>query len=222
VGIGRLCGKKLPIYRATINPEAKNSIFVVGGVHGDESGGIEGILEYLTRGKFPNSIRIEFFPIMNPTGFIAGTRETKSGRDINRDLCSSSMSESTSSLIALAKKMKPKLFMSMHEDESINNFYMYYSDHNMKALWDRITRAAEDIFGLADGYIHGDKCINGLISHPLPKRTMSSPKHKCSIENAVHLMGIPYITTETPKSYSMSKRCLFNRKIIDMVSKAYS
>lgn len=81
---------------------------------------------------------------------------------------------------------------------------------------------AGDSFGIASGDIHGDRCISGIISHPSAKRIASEPKHGCSIENAVHDMGCPYATIETPMSFPMARRSLMAKKIIERIVKAYS
>lgn len=222
VVINSLCQDGVPVYRATVNPEIKPCIFVVGGIHGNESGGTYGMLDYLSSGNFPKSVRLEFFPVLNTSGFLSDTRNTASGRDMNRDVCSNKPSKPVSSLLEIARKMMPKIFLTMHEDESIGNFYMYYSDAAMRPLWNEIVRMASNSFGVASGDVHGDKCINGLISHPSPKRIASEPKHGCSIENAVYDMGCPYATIETPMNFNMSKRSLMAKKIIDKVIQAYS
>ena len=48
VQLATLCENNFPIYRATINPDKSKSIFIVGGIHGDEIGGITGIIDYLS------------------------------------------------------------------------------------------------------------------------------------------------------------------------------
>ena len=216
-----LCENNFPIYRATINPEKSKSIFIVGGIHGNEIGGITGIMDYLSRGKFPKDITLEFFPILNPTGFISNNRFTDDGNDLNRDMCHRIKQPEVKSILELAKKIKPSLFWTLHEDESTDGFYSYYSDEDKKSLWDKCVREASSYFPILDGEIHGDKCINGLISHPNKKRIESEPKHKCSIENGIHDMGFPYLTTETPMKNDLTERTLFNRKLIDIITQSY-
>lgn len=222
VVVKQLCEDGLPVYRATVNPEIKPCVFIVGGIHGNEKGGINGIMDYLSHGKFPDSLRLEFFPILNTSGFLGDTRNTVDNRDMNRDICSDQPSKPVSFLLDFASKMMPRLLLTMHEDESVEKFYMYHSDTSMKPLWDDVVRMASEVFGMASGDIHGDKCINGIISHPKPQRIASEPKHGCSIENAVHDIGCPYATIEIPMSFSMPKRSLMARKIIDKIIRSYS
>lgn len=220
--ISTLCTNEYPIYRATINPNKDKTIFLVGGIHGDEIGGITGILDYLEKQNFPKNITLEFFPVLNATGFISNSRFTDDGKDLNRDMCQHIKNPEIQSILELAKKIKPDLFWTLHEDGSKNGFYAYYSDETKKPLWDRIAREASNYFPIINGDVHGDKCINGLISHPKSKRLHSSPKHKCSLENGVYDIGCPYLTTETPMQENLAKRTLLNRKLIEMITEAYS
>jgi predicted deacylase len=218
----KLCDDGLPVYRATVNPDVDPCIFIVGGIHGNERGGIHGMLDYLSSGDFPKSIRLEFFPVINTSGFLVDTRKSIDGRDMNRDMCSEKPSIPVRSLLKAVAKMRPMLFVTMHEDDSVDKFYMYNSDETMRPLWDDIVRMAGESFGIASGDIHGDICISGIISHPSAKRIASEPKHGCSIENAVHDMGCPYATIETPMSFPMARRSLMAKKIIERIVRAYS
>ena len=216
-----LCENKHPIYRATINPNKDKTIFIVGGIHGNEIGGITGILDFLERKKFPENVTLEFFPILNASGFISNSRLTDDGKDLNRDMCQQIKDIEIQSILNLAQKIKPELFWTLHEDGSTDGFYAYYSDENKKPLWDRCAREASNYFPIVNGDIHGDNCINGLISHPKPKRVNSTPKHKCSLENGIYELGCPYLTTETPMKENLAKRTLLNRKLIDLVTNDY-
>ncbi len=223
VGVNVLCNNKLPIYRATVNPGNNQSIFVVGGIHGNEIGGITGMLEYLKQGLFPENITLEFFPILNPTGFLSNNRLTDDGKDLNRDMCKMSKEPQIENILDLAKTIKPKLFWTLHEDGSSDKFYMYYSDEDKKPLYNQCVEKASQYFPILDGFdIHGDKCINGLISHPKPERIKSSPKHGCSVENGAYENGLNYLTTETPMKESIAKRTLLNKKLIEMIINGYS
>lgn len=206
---------ELPVMRARVNRGATRPVFVVGGIHGDEVGGVTGILDLVCSQRFPDDLTVDFFPVLNPVGFIDGTRR-KRGVDINRDVCADSPQSESKSLVRAMRDDSPSMVVTMHEDASQDGFYMYYSDEGLKPLWDRMARIASDYFPLASGDVHGDECLNGLIRHPSEDRVASAPKHLCSLENAAMQMGINYVTTETPVSgYSLSRRTLANRRLLE-------
>ena len=216
VEVGHIGTREQPVFRARVNPGASRPVFVVGGIHGDEVAGVSGIMEFICRRRFPSKLSVDFFPVLNPTGFASDTRG-KDGRDLNRDVCKSRMQPETSALLEAVSKDRPILLATLHEDGSQDGFYMYYSDEGRKTLWERMARLASDFFPLASGDIHGDQCVNGLIPHPKKDRVLKAPKHLCSLENAAREMGVDYLTTETPMGSSLSRRTLLNRKLLDML-----
>lgn len=219
--LSHLGDKDSPVLRARLNPGETRPVFVVAGLHGDEIGGVTGLVDFLCSESLPKDISVDFFPVLNPSGFMSGTRR-KDGVDINRDMCKSRMQPESSILVKALSEDKPSLLATLHEDGSQPFFYMYYSDEGRKPLWDRMARLASDYFDLGYGDVHGDDCVNGLIRHPSQSRVESSPKHLCSMENAAKSMGVDYVTTETPMGASLATRTLANRKLIQMLLQSMS
>lgn len=80
---------KLPIYIACGNKKGK-TVFISGGMHGDEINGVELLHRFFNnfvKHKHINELSgtIVFLPILNPSGFLAGTREVAfDEKDLNR------------------------------------------------------------------------------------------------------------------------------------------
>lgn len=217
ISVSKIDNQKHPIYKATINPELKRSVYLIGCIHGNEIAGTTGILNYLQKNQFPKNIRVEIIPILNSNGFIANTRNNKNDIDINRDMCNTYKQSETMSIMNLLKNDNPEMLWTLHEDNSCDEFYTYYSNHDLLHLWKNLTKLAGKYFPILNGEIHGDICNNGLIRHPEKNILNKKPKHKCSIENAFYNNGIHYLTTETPSNYRLSKRTLCYTKMINYI-----
>lgn len=209
--------QEFPIYKATLNPNLSRSVYLIGCIHGNEIAGTTGLLNYLHRGEFPKNIRIEIIPLLNGHGFVNNTRNNQNDMDINRDFCQSVMQPETKSLINLFNTDKPEMIWTLHEDQSCDNFYAYYSNHDLLHLWNKMISIASDYFPIMNGEIHGDQCANGLICHPKNKIAVENPKHKCSLENAFYNNGIHYLTTETPCNSSLPRRTICYTKMLNYI-----
>src|SRR5690606_22041501 len=71
----------------TGEPYIRLAIFA--GIHGDEPAGVEALVDLLRfMEEHPflfRAYRIHIYPLCNPTGFEDGTRESRSGKDLNRE-----------------------------------------------------------------------------------------------------------------------------------------
>lgn len=214
VELSHLGSGEFPVMRARVNRGATRPVFVVGGIHGDEVAGVTGILDLVCSQRFPDDLSVDFFPVLNPVGFMDGTRR-KRGVDMNRDACRERMQSESGALLRAMREEYPSMVATMHEDGSQSGFYMYYSDEQLKPLWDKMARVASDFFPICSGDVHGDQCLNGLIRHPSEERIRSEPKHLCSLENAAMDMGIHYVTTETPTDgHGLARRTVANRRLL--------
>ena len=54
-------------------------VYISTGVHGDEPAGPMAVLELLQRKSLPETINLTLFPLVNPRGLEAGTRENADG-----------------------------------------------------------------------------------------------------------------------------------------------
>jgi hypothetical protein len=75
-----LCARSAPWDRT------RPTVLISGGVHGDEPAGVHAALAFLAEGQreFRNALQFVIFPCVNPSGFEAGTLETRSGANLNR------------------------------------------------------------------------------------------------------------------------------------------
>ena len=79
-----------PIILVSFNPagETSRSVFISSGLHGDEPAGTESVLVYMghviSRPLDYKGVRMDFIPLVNPTGWADCDRLTAAGVDINR------------------------------------------------------------------------------------------------------------------------------------------
>ncbi|MGA1199363.1 MAG: M14 family zinc carboxypeptidase, partial [Candidatus Latescibacterota bacterium] len=105
-----------PIYRLLIGEPNRPTVFLTGGMHGDELAGVEAIFRFLEQDLTPVLSHFRFFiiPCINPTGYVANTRLNAQGKDINRAFDSKETPESK----AIKKALEGHRFvfhLDMHE-----------------------------------------------------------------------------------------------------------
>ena len=117
-----------PIYAVTLTHPGKTEticrdrirIIVMSGQHGDEPLPVHTTLEYLeacvkgSHAQFLGEITVVFIPVVNPDGFVAGTRSNNSGVDLNRDWQKCSQPE-TYAVTKFIKEVRPQVLIDQHE-----------------------------------------------------------------------------------------------------------
>lgn len=100
-------------------------IYLSAGIHGDEPAGPLALLKLMKEGFFDPGISWAICPALNPTGLAAGTRDTASGIDLNRDYHLRETPEVKAHAAWLEGQQPPQLFLSLHEDYESTGFYFY-------------------------------------------------------------------------------------------------
>jgi hypothetical protein len=76
-------------------------------------------------GFFADNINWAISPCINPTGLEAGCRSSQCGQDLNRDYLKRQTIEISAHAAWLESFAAPDLFLSLHEDSDVENFYFY-------------------------------------------------------------------------------------------------
>jgi predicted deacylase len=124
-------GMIYPLYRMVINPEVKDTICIVAGIHGNEIAGPLAILRLLEAffDKFPQDFRYIIYPVINPTGFDLRQRYDDDGRDLNAiysETLNSANYQEVQAFYEDVAQFKPfKAVLTLHEDSDLEKFYMY-------------------------------------------------------------------------------------------------
>lgn len=132
-------------------------VYLSSGIHGDEPAGPLALLKLMEDDFFGSHIRWSICPALNPTGLAAGTRETATGTDLNRDYLKRSSVEAHAHATWLETRDAPELFLSLHEDWESTGFYCY----EINQCEDEPARARSILEAVAPWFEPEDGVIDG-------------------------------------------------------------
>ena len=99
--------------------------YLSSGVHGDEPGPPEALLDLLQSRFFDNRAHWFLIPMLNPSGFTAEQRENAECIDLNRDYLARKSVEVKAHITWLEKQPRFDLSLCLHEDWEATGFYLY-------------------------------------------------------------------------------------------------
>lgn len=127
-------------------PGPRPRFYLSAGIHGDEPAPPLALLGLLECGFFDTQANWVLCPLLNPTGFLRGTRENADGVDLNRDYKHLASSEIRAHVRWLQRQPMFDLALCIHEDWESAGFYLYeLNPENRPSLADPIIAAAEKI-----------------------------------------------------------------------------
>lgn len=138
-------------------------ILIVAGIHGDEPSGPYAAFEFLQllrhRSRKPEVV-IDVIPLINVSGFIAGTRENNLGQDLNRCFQRFRTVDDPPAcrmVWAFLEKSEPyDLLVSLHEDLEREEFYLY--DFGCGQL----SPLVQDVFAVVQNQNHRVRLYTGV------------------------------------------------------------
>lgn len=121
---GEIAGTPLiALTRRTPGPRPR--IYLSAGIHGDEPAPPLALLDLLEAGVFDARANWFICPLLNPAGFLRGTRENADAIDLNRDYRHVLSAEIRSHLAWLQRQPNFDLTLCLHEDWESAGFYLY-------------------------------------------------------------------------------------------------
>jgi len=173
--------------------KTKSPVVIVGGIHGDEPAG------NIAAKSFEDKDGIVVFSDFNKTG-----KRRLHGVDPNRHFDEDDSIPEEDSLLEDIIKLKPRLVISLHEDDSTDEVYAYCSP-GMKDKLQEVLVSLD--VPLAKSAI-GDKTDRGVITDgKLPT--------KGTLERALRKRYIPSCTIETPSAeLSLEERVAIHKKVV--------
>lgn len=211
------------LYYITLNgdkPYDKTIVFSAG-IHGNEIAGPHAVLKFLKEYKeiAPNK-RVIFLPVVNPYGFNKCIRYNALNQDINRRFCDRCLTGEAKTIYRLLRKIKPNLFVSLHEWEGDDGYFMWCSDAIKKDTLEGIPEIAKKYFKIfTNQRINNEDVNKGIIWHPIKNYKVDSSK--CTLENKMYMNGIHYICTETPSKADIDKRVSCKLEIMNYILEKY-
>jgi hypothetical protein len=202
-----------------INPGAKKRICLIGGIHGDETGGPHGILYWLENYSLPNR-GIDVLPLVNPYGYTHDQRYNKD-YDMNRQWTNiKNLKDENKIIYNSIKDTDYELMFTVHEDPGQEDgFYLYTCERSRVVLWKKCISLAKKYFKIYDkDFVWGDPIVDGIGWHDALQKNKDS---KCVENWFYNNKNIPYLTTEASDAYPLKEREKFFAELIDLVCKEY-
>lgn len=149
--------------------EKRLKVGIFAGIHGDEPAGILGLMDFIRELDMTPELGKHFdlwlYPACNPTGCVAGTRHSWSGRDLNREFWRGSMERE---VILLENELRAQRFdgiISLHSDDTAEGFYGYArgSVLSKQLLQPALNAAARAQARDPRPFIDGFRAVNGII-----------------------------------------------------------
>jgi hypothetical protein len=153
---------------------------VFAGIHGDEPEGVHALVRFIklleANPDLAAGYYLSFYPVCNSTGFEDGTRDSRTGRDLNREFWKNSNEPEVRLLQAELQSRSFQGIISLHTDDTSAGFYGIVRGATLtKHLIEPALSAAEkflprDERPVIDGFParHGviRDCYDGILSAP--------------------------------------------------------
>ena len=116
-----------PLIKIVLGKGNSLRALISAGIHGDEPGGIESIINFLKNSNYLDYINeweITLLPCLNPYGYEFGTRTNHQGKDLNRLFKLKNPPEE----VVFAQSILEtdfKLIIDLHEDNESHGYYLY-------------------------------------------------------------------------------------------------
>lgn len=188
------------VFRGRESDEPPMKIGIFAGIHGDEPAGALALMDLLRELEenpfLGRAYRIFFYPLCNPTGFEDGTREARSGKDLNREFWKNSTEPEIALIEAELRRQKFDGIISLHSDDTCDGVYGFVGGSTLtEHLLKPALAAAEEALPIdSRPQIDGFYAVNGIIrsayggvlsappgSHPEPFEIVLETPHHASL-----------------------------------------
>ncbi len=144
-------------------------IGIFAGVHGDEPEGVHALVQFLTllnrEPELATGYTLFAYPVCNPTGFEDRTRNSRSGKDLNREFWNRTAEPEVKLLQSELVSHSLQGIISLHTDDTSEGFYGFAHGATLtRALIEPALAAAEQFVPRnGNETIDGFRARNGII-----------------------------------------------------------
>jgi murein peptide amidase A len=177
---GEVFGLARFFFQRTTIQKDRIRVGIFAGIHGDEPAGILGLMDFVREldehPEMGRSFELWLYPLCNPTGYIAGTRESASGKDLNREFWRDSSELEVRMLETEIRARRFDGIIALHSDDTSPGFYGYargsvIANQLLAPALDAAERAQpRDLRQHIDGF----RAVNGII-HDAYDGILSAP-----------------------------------------------
>jgi hypothetical protein len=206
--VGKVWGYPWFFVERRVGPGAA-TVLLSGGIHGEEPGGVEGVLRWL-EGDNWQKWRVNWFvmPCINPYGWVRNQRTNAQRRDINRQFRNTSAAPEAELIKRLLKGRTFLFSIEFHEDVEASGYYLYELRREPPFVGEKIVRAVEKVIPINPGrVIDGRQATGrGLLrrgANPsaLSRRQRWPMAYHLFLNAAGHVLG-----SETPVTVPLEQR----------------
>jgi hypothetical protein len=150
-----------------VKPRIKVGIFA--GLHGDEPASILGLIDFVKRldenPMLGKEYQLWIYPFCNPTGYVDGTRHSRSGRDLNREFWKLSTEPEVELIEQEIRRQQFDGIISLHSDDTSHGVYGFVRGATLtKHLLQPALAAAEAALPTnKESNIDGFHAVDGII-----------------------------------------------------------
>ncbi len=181
------------------------------GIHGDEVGATEGLLEWAEKHEaLLANLKVVIFPCLNPWGIVNNNRLDAEGRDLNRDFRLGRIPQVAAQMRVLAGR-RFDLALTLHEDYDAQGMYLY-EVVSRKPYWgEMLLEAEKQIPPDPRGRIEGRVARAGVMRAKITPDSMSDWPEAIFL----HFQHAERtFTLESPSEFSLDHRAAALRKMI--------
>jgi murein peptide amidase A len=168
------------VFQRQQDEDVRIKLGIFAGIHGDEPAGIHALCDLVkTLDALPSLGRnyaIHIYPLCNPTGYEDGTRESRAGKDLNREFWRGSLEPEVQLLEREILKHRYDGFISLHSDDTSEGLYGFVRGATLaEHLLSPALAAAEALLPLnRNSTIDGFHAVEGII-HSAYDGILSAP-----------------------------------------------
>ncbi len=207
----RWMGEQSP-YLYLSGAEGAPRLYLSTGIHGDEPAGPMAVLSMLQEASFFEGQEVHLFPLLNPVGLTAGTRENGEGVDLNRNYGPNPVEAAETQWHMEILKTLPRMDagLCLHEDWEASGVYLYHVDAHEPRFHGRgvLGAMAQHLPVEMDEVIDGSDAVEGLIAKHESEYT---PDEWPEAIYLCRVMTGASLTLETPSSAPLEQRVAAHR-----------
>jgi protein MpaA len=199
----------------------RGGLYLSAGIHGDESGSTEGLLEWANRaGPGLRAMPVLVFPCLNPWGLVMNRRSDADGNDLNR-LFHLDQHPTVAAVRAVAGPYQFDAAMLLHEDYDAHGVYLYELSGRQK-VGDSILNAADTVIPRDRRFrVEGRRAKDGIVQVRFSLKRFEKIGHPEAVW--LHLRGCGRsITFETPSEASLEARVLAHAAAVDRMVRLWA
>ena len=185
------------------------TVLLSGGMHGEEPGGVEGVLRWLEGGKWARwRVNWLLFPCINPYGWERNQRTNAQRRDINRQFRTRTNTPESNLIKRIVRGRRFGFSMEFHEDVDASGYYLYELRREPPFIGEKILRAVAKVIRInRESVIDGNRATGrGLIRRDADGNLMRTRRRwpmafHLYLHCTDHILG-----SETPVRASLAHR----------------